>query len=268
MSESENYHALINEHYKKEAAEHGLSPLSTMPDIEKRQKEIETIVKITEAVIKAHKKKENIRILDLGCGNGFTLKVLREKYPSVILFGVDITKNMVDLVKSRSIENCTIDEGDVCDLFYKKESFDLIYTERCLQNILNWEKQKNALKEVHRVLKKAGYFCMIEGFTDGFENCNKARTELGLDPLNPPYHNLLLDKDAFLNEIKSRFEIVDIPGVTHNFLSSYDFIRLVLHPLVTKGDWIRDTEFVKFFSAVFPQAGNYSRTQAYALKKV
>jgi len=262
-----NYQQEIEEHYKKEAAEHGLDPLSTMPDIGKRELEIESIMKVIKYIIDI-KSKEDIHILDLGCGNGFTLEKVRKKYPSVILSGLDITQEMVDLANSRKIKSCKLNQGDVCNIFYDDGIFDLIYTERCIQNILDWEGQKKALKEVHRVLKKDGLVLLIEGFTDAHANVNKARTELGLDPIDTPYHNLLLDKNLFLEEIKDKFEILDLPEIKYNFLSSYDFVRLVLHPLVTKGEWIRNTEFVKFFGAAFPPIGNYSRTQAYVLKKI
>jgi hypothetical protein len=40
----------------------------------------------------------------------------------------------------------------------------------------------------------------------------------------------------------------------------------VLHPLLTKGEWIRNTEFVSFFSFL-PPIGNYAPVQSLVFKK-
>lgn len=116
---------------------------------------------------------------------------------------------------------------------------------------------------------------MIECFTDGLLNNNKARKECGLSELKEAYHNKYFDKDLFLQAISKIFTVVEPAQFSrkengyvfhHNFLSSHYFIARVLHPLVTKGESVKNTEFVKFFSSL-PPVGNYSPIQAYILKK-
>ena len=52
-----------------------------------------------------------------------------------------------------------------------------------------------------------------------------------------------------------------------NFLSSHYFVARILHPLITRGEWVKNTEFVKFFSFL-PPIGNYAPVQAYIFEKL
>src|SRR6185295_9654873 len=105
--------------------------------------------------------------------------------------------------------NATFSQGDVRELSFEKESVDIVYTERCLINLLTWEDQQKALKEINRVLKKGGFYFMVESFTDGFDNLNKARRELGLDSIPVAHHNLYFDKPSFTEFVSPLFNVVD-----------------------------------------------------------
>jgi len=269
--ESEN---LIRRHYKEEAQKHGASLCSTMEDEIVRNKELELILNFfTILVTKIGS--GSLKVLDLGCGNGYVLSVLSKSFPANIYWGLDFTKELLSIAKNRELPNCKFIEADACSLPFDTNYFDVIYSERCLINILDWEKQKSALYEINRVLKPSRYYLMIECFTDGLINNNKARQECGLSEIKAAYHNKYFEKDAFFEAIKNIFNIID-PGQLYpdrgpalfstNFLSSHYFIARVLHPLVTKGEWKRNTEFVKFFSFL-PPFGNYSPIQAYILQK-
>jgi len=120
---------------------------------------------------------------------------------------------------------------------------------------------------IFKLLTFGGYYLLIEAFTDGLENNNKARMECGLSALKPSVYNKYLDKDKFFEYIMDKFIIYEIPSIQHNFLSTHYFISRVLHALVTKGEQVTNTEFVKFYSSL-PPTGNYSPVQVYLLKKV
>jgi ubiquinone/menaquinone biosynthesis C-methylase UbiE len=144
-----------------------------------------------------------------------------------------------------------------------------VYTERCLINILDWEGQSQALREIARVLKPGGSYLMIECFTDGLANNNKARAECGLQPIDAAYHNLYFDPEKFAAAIAPLFDRVTdessfpLPG---NFLSSHYFVSRVLYPAMARGEVFRNSEVAKFFSFV-PPMGNYSPIQAHVLRK-
>ncbi len=179
------------------------------------------------------------------------------------------------MARARKLPRCELRLGDARALPYENGSFDLVYSERCLINILDWEGQKKALGEIHRVLRPGGHYLMVECFTDGLENNNRARRELGLPDIQGAYHNRYIQKELFLTALEGRLEALDPASLDRyargysfrgNFLSSHYFVSRVLYPAVLKGELVRNSEFVKFFSFL-PPIGNYSAIQGYILKK-
>jgi len=265
---------LIRDHYRQQAEKHGASPCSTMEDEIVRQRELELIVQFVAATARASGKKSR-RVLDLGCGNGYALEQVRRTHPAHRYWGLDFSQELLAVARARKLPHCDLRLGDARALPYESAWFDLVYSERCLINILDWEGQKKALNEVYRVLRPGGFYLMIECFTDGLENNNRARRELGLPDIKEAYHNRYIQKELFLKAIQGRFEALEpesLDGHTRgyhfrsNFLSSHYFVSRVLYPAVLKGELVRNSEFIKFFSFL-PPIGNYSAVQAYILKK-
>jgi SAM-dependent methyltransferase len=257
---------LINQHWKSQAEEHGSAPTCGMQDEIVRHKELEAIL----AFMKIHLAgaDRTLRILDLGCGNGFTLERISQLYPQHRYWGVDFCAELVALAGERP--GYDVAHGDARALPFDGETFDLVYCERCIINISTWPGQKQALEEVGRVLAPGGYYLMIEAFTDGLDNYNRARRECGLPDIDAAFHNKYLDKELVLEATGSYLTLVPperlAAGDEHrllqfNFLSSHYFISRVLYPLVTQSKVIRNSEFVKFFSGL-PPIGNYSPVQA------
>ena len=267
---------LIRKHYRQEAEKDGNSPLSTMADQVVREKEVE-LIKGFLGMVRRKISVDTMRILDAGCGNGYTLEVLHALGPSFSFYGLEFTDEMLEIARNRNLAGCVLDHGDIISTHYEDCYFDVVYTERCLINILDSEEQQTAIREIARILKPSGYYLMIEGFIDGLANNNKARREMGLEEdINPAYHNLYFDKDQLFPAIRHIFQVVHPVEIDaamgeylapSNFLSSHYFIARILHPLITKGEWVRNTEFVKFFSFL-PPIGNYAPIKAYILKKL
>lgn len=258
---------VVRKHYKEQASKWGDSASSTMEDEVIRERETELI---THFINIFSKKKP--KIADIGCGNGYTLGVLKSKFHACKYWGVDFSEELINIAKNRNLANCEFIENSVCSLDFDDNFFDVVYTQRCLINILNWEEQKKALNEIHRVIKPNGYYLMIECFTDGLLNNNRARTECGLSELKEAKHNKYFEKELFFRTVRGKFTIMepkqlDVSLPTFNFLSSHYFIARVLHALITKGEQVKNTEFVSFFSYL-PPIGNYSPIQAYILRKV
>ena len=63
---------------------------------------------------------------------------------------------------------------------------------------------------IARVLKSGGDYLMIECFTDGLANNNKARADCGLPPIPEAHHNKYFDKDSLFNAIRNIFHVVDV----------------------------------------------------------
>jgi len=266
---------LIRNHYRAQAENDGDSPLSTIGERVVRDKEVELIRNFLRAVYRQNAS-DQLKILDAGCGNGYTLALLVEDYPSFEFRGLEFTEEMLAIARGRNLPRCVLDQGDIRCTSYPSSFYDVVYTERSLINILDWEEQKRALDEIARILKPSGHYLMIEGFTDGLENNNKARREMGLEEIEPAYHNKYFAKEQLFEAVQPTLRLVDPAELDRdgkgdlfrsNFLSSHYFVARILHPLITKGDWVKNTEFVKFFSFL-PPVGNYSPVQAFIFQKL
>lgn len=94
-------------------------------------------------------RKENLRILDAGCGTGINIKHL-SKYGKTI--GLDSSKEAVRFCKKRGYK---IIKGSVEKIPFKDNSFDLI---TCLEVIYHKDVKSDfkAIKELFRTLKNKG----------------------------------------------------------------------------------------------------------------
>ncbi|VVB74603.1 Ubiquinone/menaquinone biosynthesis C-methyltransferase UbiE [Candidatus Tiddalikarchaeum anstoanum] len=96
----------------------------------------------------ANFKKDSL-ILDLGCGTGFSTRVLLDKGFDAV--GCDISRNMIILAKNKKIKKLA--ECDIRNLPFKDESFDGAVSISTVQ-WLKPEEYETALSELSRVLKK------------------------------------------------------------------------------------------------------------------
>jgi len=260
---------LIRAHYRAVAEKHGDSPRSSMEDDFVRGKEIECIVNFYRFI--KEEAQHALKVLEVGCGNGYALALLASLDGTDQFWGVDFSEELLSIASKRQLPNCLFMQGDARALDAKPEFFDWVYTERCLINILDTDGQLEALRQIANVLKPAGYYLMIEGFSDGLRNYNKARLECGLPEVKEALHNKNIERDEIFAQICDLFTIVEGPQlgkytIASNFLSSYYFVSRVLYPALTRGDVVRNSEIAKFFSFL-PTMGNYSTIQAYVLQK-
>jgi ubiquinone/menaquinone biosynthesis C-methylase UbiE len=126
-------------------------------------------------------------ILDIGCGPGVALRSYATQR-SVEAHGIDYAQNMVAFAQAKNRElapHLTIDvrQADVRQLPYADATFDMVTSSRCLMALLDWERQKQALVEVHRVLKPGGQLILMEGTFDGLERLNACRRKFGLSEI-------------------------------------------------------------------------------------
>ncbi len=88
-------------------------------------------------------------ILDIGCGNGPTLKVLSKEFPSALLYGYEIeSTNEDELKRIRNFQN--LYTGDISNI---KQKFDLIILFHSLEHV-PWPKE--FLKEIQNLVSNNG----------------------------------------------------------------------------------------------------------------
>lgn len=89
-------------------------------------------------------------ILDVGCGEGFTLNRLREQKIGNKLEGIEYLKTAIELGK-KMYPDIKIKQGNIYNLPYADNSFDLVLCTEVLEHLEDPEK---GLKELVRVAKK------------------------------------------------------------------------------------------------------------------
>lgn len=261
---------VIRAHYKVVAEQYGASPRSSMEDEFVRSKELECITNFHRFM--KEEAKLPLKVLELGCGNGYALETLTGMDHGDQFWGVDFSEELLSIARGRGLQNCALMQGDARALSAELPLFDYVYTERCLINILEPDGQIEAMQQIGKVLKPGGYYLMIEGFADGLRNYNKARAECGLPEVKAAVHNRNFEKEELFREIEGLFTVVDGAQlgkypVPSNFLSSYYFVSRVFYPALTRGEVVvRNSEMAKFFSFL-PPIGDYSTIQAYVLRK-
>lgn len=254
----------IQKHYDNEVQVYGNSAKCTMPDLFVKNLEVQKIVQVLEKIVSQKK----LKILEVGCGNGYTISKL-QKFDAQIT-GIDSNINMIKHAKKRKLKNTHFLHDSILEPKLKAGTFDVIITERCLINFLNWHEQKKALRNIHKLLKKNGSYIMLEAFSDGLSQLNMARNSIGLEKIVPAWHNLYFEKrnlEKFLVHKFKNWENNAKKISYDNFLSSYYFGSRVLYPSLMKDkEIIYNNKFVEFFSYL-PGYGNFSPIQLCVLLK-
>ena len=96
--------------------------------------------------------------LDIGCGTGQLLHKAHALYPSAQLFGIDPAEGMVELARSR-LPSATIYLGTAESLPLSDSSIDVVLSSISFHH---WSDQIAALREISRVLRPGGCFCLTD----------------------------------------------------------------------------------------------------------
>ncbi|MFH1065469.1 MAG: class I SAM-dependent methyltransferase [Nanoarchaeota archaeon] len=127
-------------------------------------------------IIEENSKKNNVKLLDIGCGTGDLLLMLANKKRYQKLCGADLTGAMIKIAekKLKQYKNISLAKAPAVNLPFKNEMFDIAITTEAFHHFPEPEK---SLEEIRRVLKKKGglvladiyfgriasaIFCMLE----------------------------------------------------------------------------------------------------------
>lgn len=180
--------------------------------------------------------KDGDRVLDVGCGLGYALRhyATRKKVEG---YGIDYAENMITAAKALQNKGLpllgTVDmqHASVLDLPFPDAYFDVVTSSRCLMALLDWERQKEALIEIKRVLKPGGTLVLMEGTKQGLDRLNEARTLFDLPIIGGAgrdrLYTLKFDEAQLLSFSAAHYQLRD----TRRF-GMYYFITRVIHPLL------------------------------------
>jgi len=247
-----DYDQLIHDHYTKEADAHQLASSSTMADLRTRAMETDAIL---ASIGVARQAGPIRRVLDVGCGNGYTLAVLASRLPALECVGLEPHPALRQLAQSRGL---TVVAGDIREPIPVPAPPDVVLSQRVFINILNLDDQRRALAHVVAAVPRGGMLIAIEAFDAQLQELNALRGEVGLEPIPPAYHNRYLPADFFdhpeLEPYPDPLGLLPPPA----FLSTHYVVTRVLQPWLVP-NVPRNSRFVQFFSAALaPAVGDFS----------
>ena len=108
-------------------------------------------------------------ILDVGCGAGYSLEPIIERFQPKELFAFDILPEEVALAKRRC-PSANLFVGSVTDIQLPSEKFDAVFIFDVLHHVPGWHA---ALKEINRVLKPGGVLLVQEPHKKGLDNIER-----------------------------------------------------------------------------------------------
>ena len=107
-------------------------------------------------------------IIDIGCGGGMNIEQMLKLFPTSFITGVDYSMTAVKKAAKRNKKaikdkKLIVEQGDVSNLKYQDNSFDLV---TAIETVYFWPGPETSFNEVYRILKPNGTF-MITQEADG-----------------------------------------------------------------------------------------------------
>lgn len=233
----------IKKFWDDRATQYGEDWRATLGEKYLRLLEIKTMSKL----IKAYKPRN---VLDVGCGNGYSTKIYATKFPDINFIGMDYSEKMIQEAHKRPVKNCKFFTGDVLDsnsIPEAKGKFDLIITQRCIQNLSDYNRQRIAINNLLAKKSPKGTLLLMECSKDGVAQLNRVRQKFGKEPIEgiEPWHNNFFIDNNLINDFKAHIVF---------FTSTYMFFGKVLHDRLSAIGYL------------LPQLGKFGYDRLYVIK--
>ncbi len=112
-------------------------------------------------------------ILDIGCGRGMVLIEALIQFPNCDGTGIDLwrtrdqsgndpTATMSNAEANRVADRVTLETGDMSEMPFMDDSFDLVTANVAIQNIKNRELRKSTIAEIVRVTRPGGLIRIVD----------------------------------------------------------------------------------------------------------
>ncbi len=254
----------IREYWDQRARENAGAQTATTNDVYQRELEILTATR-TLANLKVAR---GDRVLDVGCGDGYSTLALARAFPDVSFSGVDYSGSMIDSARQAAehlaVSNLDFEVGDVTAL-ERPQRFSVVVTMRCLINLSSGEAQADAIGRIAKHLVAGGHYLAIENFTDGQDGMNAARAAVGLPPIPVRWHNRFFSEPDFRKWAEPHFAEVQI----ENFSSAYYFATRVIYSKMCQMQKLEPDyrHPIHELSVNLPPVGNFSPIRLALLRK-
>ena len=108
---------------------------------------------------------ESSRCLEIGCGKGAAIPMIKKVYGAARVDAFDIDEKMVKLARKRKSGLVLV--ADAQDIPYSDESMDAVFNFGIIHHLEDWER---GVREIARVLKRAGTFFFEEIYPPLYAN--------------------------------------------------------------------------------------------------
>lgn len=163
---------------------------------------------ILKAIDEKKSNKENISLLDLGCGPGELIEALGKEHPAFQITGIDYSKKMIEISKQKN-PKATHKCMDAAELGSLKKTFDFIL---CTHSFPYYKDPTKIMSALHQVLKDSGE--ILIGFASGnsfYDKLCLSFVKLTTGPANYP------SDLAFRELAKNFFQITDTKIIKKKF---------------------------------------------------
>jgi SAM-dependent methyltransferase len=176
------------------------------------------------------------RVLEVGCGNGYVTRKIRERVRHVDAF--DFAENMIARARAAYGEtNNRFFHGSVLDpATCEAYAYDAAVCIRVLINLRDAREQIAALENMGRWLRPSGKLFLVEGFSDGFHALNRLRRECEMPDLVPAKINYYSHLAELWPAIERLFAVGD-----EFHTGMFDFLTRVVYPRLVGPDRVDES---------------------------
>lgn len=256
----------IKAFWARQARMHGLSPAASWSDVSVLDLEVRELTT---------RLADGDRVLDVGCGNGFsTVQFASQKRVSIR--GIDYIRELIEQANERLAAlsaplpgSAEFAVGDLMALDEPANAYDKVIAIRVIINLGGWESQRSALHACGRVIKPGGLLLLSEATLQGWTKLNAFRAEWGLPAIPIPPFNTYLDEAQVIAAMEPSFELLELV----NFASTYFVGTRVLKPLLaelleSRVDAADPNLHWNRWWATLPSWGDYGTQKLFVFRKV
>ena len=161
--------------------------------------------------------KEELKILDLGCGTGNITQKVLERFPHARVTCLDLSENMIEIAKYKLSEyEIEYIVGDFTEVELTKK-YDAIVSSLALHHIPNDEEKEKMYKSIYEALENRGVFYNADVIKANSQYNEKLNSQISVRDMK---ENGVTEKE--ITEHKGKRDANDIPTTLYNHIKMLD----------------------------------------------